>query len=104
MGPWAIALPHALFMFGHGVHQPCAQAAVVGPFPAHAGAASALSGFLTAALAFALGLWFGQVLGDTVYPLTLTQGLMAVLTAAVAWTLVQRHGEAPPAANPVTSD
>jgi DHA1 family bicyclomycin/chloramphenicol resistance-like MFS transporter len=104
VGPWAIALPHALFMFGHGVHQPCAQAAVVGPFPAHAGAASALSGFLTAALAFALGLWFGQVLGDTVYPLTLTQGLMAVLTATAAWTLVQRHGEAPQTPSPVTSD
>jgi len=97
IGPWAIALPHALFALGHGVHQPCAQAAVVGPFPAHAGAASALSGFLTAALAFVLGLWLGQVIGDSVYPLTLTQGLMAVLTALVAWTLVQRHGEAPPA-------
>ena len=94
VGPWAIALPHMLYAFAHGVHQPCAQAAVVGPFPAHAGAASALAGFLTAALAFALGLWFGQVIGDTVYPLTLTQGLMAVLTALVAWTLVQRHGEA----------
>lgn len=94
VGPWAIALPHMLYAFAHGVHQPCAQAAVVGPFPAHAGAASALAGFLTAALAFALGLWFGQVIGNTVYPLTLTQGLMAVLTALVAWTLVQRHGEA----------
>ena len=49
-------------------------------------------------LAFALGLWFGQVIGATVHPLTLTQGLMAVLTALVAWTLVQRHGE--PAATP----
>jgi DHA1 family bicyclomycin/chloramphenicol resistance-like MFS transporter len=103
VGPWAIALPHALFMFGHGVHQPCAQAAAVGPFPEHAGAASALSGFLTAALAFALGLWFGQVIGDTVYPLTLTQGLMAVLTALVAWTLVQRHGEVPPPPGPATN-
>jgi len=100
VGPWAIALPHMLYAFAHGVHQPCAQAAVVGPFPAHAGAASALAGFLTAALAFALGLWFGQVIGDTVYPLTLTQGLMAVLTALVAWTLVQRHGEAPAAPEP----
>lgn len=97
VGPWAIALPHMLYAFAHGVHQPCAQAAVVGPFPAHAGAASALAGFLTAALAFALGLWFGQVIGGTVYPLTLTQGMMAVLTALVAWTLVQRHGEAPAA-------
>ena len=100
VGPWAIALPHMLYAFAHGVHQPCAQAAVVGPFPAHAGAASALAGFLTAALAFALGLWFGQVIGNTVYPLTLTQGLMAVLTALVAWTLVQRHGEASSAPEP----
>lgn len=101
-GPWALILPHVLYALGHGVHQPCGQAAMVGPFPAHAGAASALAGFISALLAFALGLWFGQVLGgDTVFPLTLTQGLMAVLTALVAWTLVQRHGEPP--GEPMTS-
>ena len=100
--PWAICVPHALFAIAHGVHQPCGQAAVVGPFPAHAGAASALAGFSTAVLAFALGLWLGQAIDGTVYPLTLTQGAMALLTALVAWTLVQRHGEAQPEPSPAT--
>jgi DHA1 family bicyclomycin/chloramphenicol resistance-like MFS transporter len=82
-----------LFALGHGVHQPCGQAAVVGPFPAHAGAASALAGFVSAAVAFALGLWLGHAIDGTVFPLTLTQGVMALATSVVAWTLVQRHGE-----------
>lgn len=98
--PWAICLPHVLFAFAHGIHQPCGQAAVVGPFPAHAGAASALAGFATAALAFVLGLWLARAIDGTVYPLTLTQGLMALLTALVAWTLVQRHGEMPSETTP----
>lgn len=91
--PWAIALPQMLFAFGHGIHQPCGQAAVAGPFPANAGAASALSGFILAIAAFFIGGWLGWSMNGTVYPLTLTVGVMATLTAIVAWTLVQRHGE-----------
>ena len=93
IGPWAICVPQILFALGHGVHQPCGQAAVVGPFPAHAGAASALAGFVSAAMAFVLGLWLGHAIDGTVFPLTLTQGVMALATSIVAWTLVQRHGE-----------
>jgi DHA1 family bicyclomycin/chloramphenicol resistance-like MFS transporter len=96
--PWAIALPQLLFAFGHGLHQPCGQAAVTGPFPANAGAASALAGFMLALAAVAIGGWLGVSMNGTVYPLTLTVGAMAVLTATVAWTLVQRHGEMAPAA------
>jgi DHA1 family bicyclomycin/chloramphenicol resistance-like MFS transporter len=91
--PWAICLPQLVFNFGHGVHQPCGQAGVVGPFPQAAGAASALSGFMSAAAAFLIGLWLGQAIDGTVFPLTLTLALFSVLTAAVAWTLVQRHGD-----------
>jgi DHA1 family bicyclomycin/chloramphenicol resistance-like MFS transporter len=57
---WAIALPHGLFAVGHGVHQPCSQAGAVGPFPDQAGAASALAGFVLAAVAFGIGLWLGR--------------------------------------------
>ncbi len=92
IGPWAIALPQFVFSFGHGIHQPCGQAAVVGPFPHHAGAASALAGFLLAGGAVPIGAWLGVAMNGTVYPLTLTVGAMAVATALVAWTLVQRHG------------
>jgi DHA1 family bicyclomycin/chloramphenicol resistance-like MFS transporter len=67
---------------------------VVGPFPQYAGAASALAGFILAAAAVAVGAWLGVAMNDTVYPLVLTVGAMSVATALVAWTLVQRHGEA----------
>jgi MFS transporter, DHA1 family, multidrug resistance protein len=93
-GVWAVLLPQWLFAFGHGVHQPCGQAGAVGPFPQAAGAASALAGFVLAAVAFGVGLWLGQVLGSQVLPYALGLGFWSVLTAGVAWTLVQRHGEA----------
>ncbi len=90
---WAIALPQLVYAFGHGIHQPCGQAAVTGPFPAHAGAAAALGGFALAIVAFAVGGWLGVSMNGTVYPVTLTIGAFSILTALVAWTLVQRHGE-----------
>ena len=94
IGPWAIVVPQFIYTFGHGIHQPCGQAAVVGPFPHHAGAASALAGFILAAAAVAVGAWLGVAMNDTVYPLVLTVGVMSVATSLVAWTLVQRHGDA----------
>lgn len=94
--PWALCLPQLIFNFGHGIHQPCGQAGVVGPFPQSAGAASALSGFMSAAVAFLIGMWLGHAIDGTVFPLTLTLGLFSVLTATVAWTLVQRHGDPTP--------
>lgn len=93
-GPWAIAVPQFVFTFGHGIHQPCGQAAVVGPFPRNAGAASALAGFILAGGAVLVGAWLGVAMDGTVFPLTLTVGAMSVATALVAWTLVQRHGDA----------
>ncbi len=71
LGPWAIVLPQLLYSFGHGIHQPCGQAAVVGPFPQHAGAASALAGFILAAGAVAIGAWLGVSMDGTVLPMTL---------------------------------
>jgi MFS transporter, DHA1 family, multidrug resistance protein len=94
ISPWAIAVPQFVYCFGHGIHQPCGQAAVIGPFPQHAGAASALAGFILAAAAVAVGAWLGMAMNGTVYPLVMTVGAMSVATALVAWTLVQRHGEA----------
>ncbi|MFN9280356.1 MAG: multidrug effflux MFS transporter [Rubrivivax sp.] len=91
--PWALCLPQLVFNFGHGIHRPCGQTGVVSPFPEAAGAASALSGFMSAAAAFLIGLWLGRAIDGTVFPLTLTLGLCSVLTAAVAWTLVRRLGD-----------
>jgi DHA1 family bicyclomycin/chloramphenicol resistance-like MFS transporter len=90
---WAIMLPQLLYAIGHGIHQPCGQAGVVGPFPEKAGTAASLSGFAMMVTAFAIGLWLGRTLDHSVYPLTLGVGSFSIVLAAVAWTLVQRDGD-----------
>ncbi len=88
---WAVLLPQCLYTFGHGLHQPCGQAGVVGPFPRRAGAASALAGLLLALVAFGIGQWLGVALDGTVRPLAYGLAFWALATTAVAWLLVQRH-------------
>jgi MFS transporter, DHA1 family, multidrug resistance protein len=90
----AVLLAHSLYVFGHGIHQPCGQAGAVGPFPQMAGMASALAGCILALIAFGVGLWLGAALDGTLRPLGFGLAAAAVFTAIVAWTLVQRHGEA----------
>jgi len=90
---WAILGPFALFMLAHGVHQPCGQSGAVGPFPQAAGAASALNGFIMMLAAFGMGSWLGRHLDGTVFALTNGLWFWSACIAAVAWTLVQRHGE-----------
>jgi DHA1 family bicyclomycin/chloramphenicol resistance-like MFS transporter len=94
---WAIVIPQALYAFGHGVHQPCGQTGAVGPFPQAAGVAAALAGCVLAFVAFLVGLWLGHALDGTVMPLALGVGAWSAVTATIAWTLVQRHGEPAPA-------
>jgi DHA1 family bicyclomycin/chloramphenicol resistance-like MFS transporter len=90
---WAIVLPQYLYAIGHGVHQPCGQAGAVGPFPEKAGTAASLSGFAMTLSALLVGLWLGRHLDGTVYPMTLGIGAVSIVLTAVAWTVVQRHGE-----------
>lgn len=87
---WTVLLPQCLFALGHGLHQPCAQAGVVAPFPAAAGTASALAGLLLALVAFAIGRWLGVALDGTVQPLLWGLCFWSVATSLVAWTLVPR--------------
>ncbi|MFN7727357.1 MAG: Bcr/CflA family drug resistance efflux transporter, partial [Rubrivivax sp.] len=94
---WAVLLPQWLYAFGHGMHQPCGQTGAVGPFPRHAGAASALAGLVLALVAFGVGRWLGAALNDSLLPYALCIALFSVLTATVAWTLVRRL-PAPPGA------
>ncbi len=91
---WAIIVPQCLFAIGHGIHQPCGQAGTIGPFPEKAGTAASLSGFVMMVSAFGAGLWMGRSLNGTVYPLTLTVGAFSLAPCSVAWTLVQRDGDA----------
>ena len=81
-----------LFAFGHGIHQPCGQTGAVGPFPQMAGVASALAGCLLALIAFGVGLWLGQSMDGSLRPLGMGLAFWGALTAAIAWTTVQRHG------------
>jgi MFS transporter, DHA1 family, multidrug resistance protein len=81
-----------LYAFGHGIHQPCGQAGAVGPFPQMAGVAAALAGCLLALVAFAVGVWLGQAMDGTLRPMASGVAFWGVVTAAIAWTLVQRHG------------
>jgi len=90
---WAVLVPQWLYVFGHGIHQPCGQTGAVSPFPLAAGVAAALAGFVLALVAFGVGLWLGQALDGTVRPMVYGLGLWSAITALVAWTLVQRHGE-----------
>ncbi len=91
--PLAVLLCCSFITFGHAQHQPCAQAAVTGPFPASAGTASALAGFFMSTVAFAIGGWLGWAMNGTLAPVLLTQAFFALATAAVALSLVQRHGD-----------
>ena len=95
-GVWAIMGPVYLFMVGHGVHQPCGQSGAIGPFPQAAGAASAMSGFFMMVVAFGMGGWLGAHMDGTVLALTNGMWFWGVMTAVVAWTLVQRVAQAPP--------
>lgn len=97
---WSVMLPFYLYMMGHGVHQPCGQSGAVSPFPQAAGAASALAGFVMMVVAFGIGGWLGLALAEpalgagTVRPLTDGIWLWSTVIAAIAWTLVRRHGDA----------
>jgi MFS transporter, DHA1 family, multidrug resistance protein len=91
--PWAIVVPQWIYAIGHGIHQPCAQAGAIAPFPEKAGTAAALSGFMMMATAYAVSIVLGNSMNGTVYPLTLGVGAFGIVVAATAWTLVQRHGE-----------
>ena len=91
-GAWAVMGPVYLFMFGHGVHQPCGQSAAVAPFPHQAGTASALNGFLMMLGAFFMGGWLGRHMDVPVFALAHGMLLWSSVIALVAWTAVQRHG------------
>jgi MFS transporter, DHA1 family, multidrug resistance protein len=87
---WAVLLPQCLFLFGHGLHQPCGQAAVVGPFPHAAGTASALAGLMLSVVAFAIGHWLGLTMDGSLRPLSITLAFWAMLTWGTALWWVPR--------------
>ena len=90
---WAIIIPQALYLVGHGVHQPCGQSGAIGPFPTSAGAASAVNGFLMMVVAFGMGGWLGHHADASVYTLTNGIWFWSVVIAVVAWTAIKKYCE-----------
>jgi MFS transporter, DHA1 family, multidrug resistance protein len=86
-----------LYAFAHGIHQPCGQTGTVSAFPGHAGAASALSGFLLSSAAFVIGAllswWTAQpAWAHTIHPMALGVFMGGLMTGWVALFRVQRDG------------
>jgi MFS transporter, DHA1 family, multidrug resistance protein len=92
---WAVLLPQCLFLFAHGLHQPCGQAGVVAPFPHAAGTAPALAGVVLALVAAGISRWLGVALGGSAAPMMLGLAFWSLLTCAVAWGLVPRAAIVP---------
>ncbi len=91
--PASIVVPMFFFGIAHGMIQPPAQSGAVAPFPKTAGAAAALMGFTMMLIASFVGFWIGASYNGTVYPLTLTICAASLASAAIAFTLVRRHGD-----------
>lgn len=89
---WALMVPQFLYLLGHGLITPCAQAGSVAPFPKMAGTASALMGFMLSAAAAVTGSLIGLTFNGTVYPLVFTIAGGSLMVGLVAVTLVRRHG------------
>lgn len=90
---WTALVPMWFLALAHGIHQACGQSAAVAPFPRMAGAASALNGCMMMALAFLVGGWIGRHMDTPVETMTYGIWLWTLPLAAVAWTLMQRHGD-----------
>jgi MFS transporter, DHA1 family, multidrug resistance protein len=90
---WTVLPPMLLYAMGHGIHQPCGQAGAISPFPDSAGTAASLSGFAMMLTAFLAGIALGRSMNGTVFPLTFGVGGFGLCVAAVAWTLVRKHGD-----------
>ncbi|QTF94285.1 MAG: multidrug effflux MFS transporter [Halomonas sp. BM-2019] len=104
--PWAVILPHMLYMVGFGIVMPQSMAGALAPNPERAGAASSLFGFLQMTLAALAGALVGQFHDGTSHTMAVAIGLGGVLallayrgllvsaerTAALATETPERQG------------
>jgi MFS transporter, DHA1 family, multidrug resistance protein len=93
--PVAVFAPQTLYLMGHGLIQPCAQAGSVAHFARQAGSATALMGFLMMMAATAIVFWMGASFNGTVLPLAYTVFAAACALCMVAFGLVRRDGALP---------
>jgi MFS transporter, DHA1 family, multidrug resistance protein len=87
---WAMIAGQSLVALAHGVNQPCGQAGAIGDFPQHAGQAAALSGFAMMVTAFACGQLMAPSLGESAWPLLISNMVGSIAIAFATWVLVPR--------------
>ncbi len=86
--PLAIVGPMLIYNIGVGMVMPQCQAAAIHPFPAKAGAASGLLGFIILGFAAFLGLIVGELYVGTQMPMVTTVFLMGVGTNLFFYAVV----------------
>lgn len=87
---WTILACQCLYMFGHGMNQPCGQAGAVSPFPAFAGRAAAISGFIIIATAFVVGQAVSQSTLPPAQTMMTVLALCATGVACIGWGAIPR--------------
>lgn len=87
--PWAIILPHVVYMIGFGIVMPQSMAGALAPNPQCAGSASSLFGFLQMTIAALGSALVGQFHDGTSLAMTLAIGLSGVLALAAYARLVK---------------
>ncbi|WP_370630089.1 MFS transporter [Xenophilus sp. Marseille-Q4582] len=86
---WPLLLGHAVYVLGHGIHQPCGQAGAVADLPQQAGRAVSWSGFGMMAAAFCVGQVAAQFvdpqLSAGAWPMVLPMLGAGALLMVLAW-------------------
>jgi DHA1 family bicyclomycin/chloramphenicol resistance-like MFS transporter len=100
---WALALPQCVYMLGHGFHNPCGQAGAVAPFPAHAGRAAAVSGFVLTATGFVSGQLATASTAPASDTLVAAMGCITAALAVVALVFVPSACRATPLPHPANN-
>ena len=91
---WPLLLGHAVYVLGHGIHQPCGQAGAVADLPQQAGRAVSWSGFGMMAAAFCVGQVAAQFVdaqfSHGAWPMVAPMLLAGALLMAIAWWRLPR--------------
>ena len=90
----ALLVPHMLYGFAHGFHQPCSNAAAPGLFPEKAGTASSLLGLMMATAAVVTGVYLAVFLDDGLLPYAVGLAFWSTSLCIGALLVLPRHADA----------
>ena len=89
-----VMLGHAVYVSGHGIHQPCGQAGAVGDLPHLAGRAVSWSGFGMMVVAFAVGQiaasFFDPAFTHGAWPMVVPMVVAGVVIVLIAFLWLPR--------------